>query len=76
MNILILDKTRNEQVIKLNQSGDPLRRLQPMPLPDGRLFLNADLLGDCGPGQTWERYATALQALPIDTIDAATLAGK
>jgi hypothetical protein len=38
-------------------------------LADGRFGLNADLLQDCGPGQTWDFYREFLGSLPADEID-------
>ena len=66
MNVLILTPNDATALEVLNAAGDPLHQLQPALLVDGRLALNADLLEDCGPGQTWERYGTLLRTLAFE----------
>lgn len=69
MNVLILDEDQLEELAELNGSGVTGRQLVPANLDDGRKFLDADLLEDCGPGQTWEHYATLLGDLEIVEIE-------
>ena len=69
MNVLILDEEQIDELQQLNESGVATRRLQARELEDGRFALNADLLEDCGPGQTWEHYADLLQALEEDEVE-------
>ncbi len=38
-------------------AAHPFKKIKPITLTDGRLAVNADLLTDCGPGQTWEDWA-------------------
>jgi hypothetical protein len=45
------------------------RQLTPALLVDGRKALNADLLEDCGEGQTWERYEQFLGGLEIEEVE-------
>ena len=66
--MLILSPEQAAQLSALNGTGDPFRQIIPSALADGRLALNADLLADCGPGQTWEHYGEFLAALPLETI--------
>lgn len=63
MNALILDETEIKQLETLNASAPPDRQLVTAPLKDGRHALNADLLADAGPGQTWNHYAGFIQSL-------------
>jgi hypothetical protein len=63
MNALILNETENTQLAALNASASPDRQLVTAVLKDGRHVLNADLLADAGPGQTWNHYAPFIQAL-------------
>ena len=46
------------------------RALAPVALADGRRVLNADLLDDCGAGQTWSAYADVLEGLPVIQVTA------
>jgi hypothetical protein len=68
MNALILDETERGQIEGLNAGGDGCRALHPVALVDGRFALNADLLADCGPGQTWEHYGELLAGLNVEEI--------
>ncbi|HYE30555.1 MAG TPA: hypothetical protein VEH27_03940 [Methylomirabilota bacterium] len=68
MNYLILTEENLTTLNNLNTTGDPLRRCEPITLTDGRSALNADLLNDCGPGQTWAHYGSFLQTLPVETV--------
>lgn len=70
MNALILDITQRGQIEGLNASGDGCRALHPVGLADGRFALNADLLADCGPGQTWAHYGELLTGLEVEEISA------
>lgn len=63
MNALILQETEMLQLAALNATERPDRQLTAAPLKDGRFVLNADLLSDAGPGQTWRHYAGFLQSL-------------
>lgn len=63
MNMLILTTEDKQELEAINYGGDPARQLQPVPLTDGNFGLNADLLEDCGPGQTWSWYAEFLDDL-------------
>jgi hypothetical protein len=68
MNVLILTETEAEELTALNASGEPARQLAPATLDDGRLALNADLLTDCGPGQTWAHYEALLDGLELADV--------
>ena len=68
MNMLILTADQRAAIEALNASGSPDRELAPVTLPDGRSALNADLLHDSAPGQTWAHYHAALAALPIEDV--------
>lgn len=63
MNALILNETEIKQLEALNASASPDRQLVTAVLKDGRHVLNADLLADAGPGQTWGHYAAFIQSL-------------
>lgn len=69
MNLLIVAPEKLAKIEELNAVGDPLRQLLPAALPDGRPALNADLLEDSGPGQTWETYGEILRGLPRETVE-------
>lgn len=62
MNFLILNNVQAEKIATLNASSPPDRQLTPAAMLDGRCALNADLLQDAGPGQTWSHFGTALAA--------------
>ncbi len=47
--------------ININQGGR--RSIQCREDAQGRQIIPAELLTDCGPGQTWEDYAEVLQSL-------------
>jgi len=64
MEILAIDAAALEALAPLNAAAPPTRRLEPVALGEGLHALNADLLQDCAPGQTWEHYAAWLQSLP------------
>ena len=68
MNMLILNLDQQAALAALNQTGDPSRQLQPVPVDETRAALNADLLQDCGSEQTWAHYAAFLQSLPAEEI--------
>jgi hypothetical protein len=68
MNMLILSADQMLDLQEMNESGSPLRRLEPVELPDGRQALNADLLMDLDPGETWWHYRTLLLDLPGDAV--------
>jgi hypothetical protein len=73
MNMLIVTPEEAMELATLNGTGDPTRELAPAPLQDGNYALNADLLEDCAPGETWEHYADFLEALPIENIPMAEI---
>ena len=68
MNMLILNEEQRANVEALNAIGSADRELAPVPLGDGRWGLNADLLNDSGPGQTWAHYGAALSGLPVEDL--------
>lgn len=68
MTMLILNADQLLELHALNASGSPHRRLEPVTLPDGRHVLNADLLMDLDPGETWWHYRVLLLDLPAETI--------
>ena len=70
MIMLILTAQQAEAIEAMNKEGSPLRRLEPVELPDGRRALNADLLTDLDPGETWWQYRTALLDFPAETVTA------
>lgn len=68
MKMLILTAEIKTELEAANHSGNPTRQLMPAALLEGRFGLNADLLRDCAPGQTWEHYREFLAALPVEEI--------
>ena len=70
MIMLILSAEQAEAIEAMNKEGSPLRRLEPVELPDGRRALNSDLLTDLDPGETWWHYRTALLDFPAETVGA------
>jgi hypothetical protein len=68
MKMLIVSSQAAAELEALNASGDPSRQLRPASLAGSRLALNADLLEDSGPGQTWEHYARVLAGLPQEEV--------
>jgi hypothetical protein len=70
MNALILNVENLTALQVLNENGDPSKQLNPVPLTNGNWALNADLLEDCGLGETWEHYAEFLQTLNSAAVDA------
>ena len=70
MIMLILSAEQAEAIEALNKEGSALRRIEPVELPDGRRALNADLLTDLDPGETWWHYRTALLDFPAETVTA------
>jgi hypothetical protein len=75
MIMLILTAQQAEAIEAMNKQGSPLRRLEPIELPDGRCALNADLLTDLDPDETWWQYRTALLDFPAETVTAFKEAG-
>jgi len=69
MEVLILDEEQADELAALNASGSSDRRLETAALIDDRRFLNADLLTDCGEGQTWEHYGEFLGGLELAEIE-------
>jgi hypothetical protein len=55
----------------MNSTGKSDRKIEPIALGDGRHALNADLLMDLDPGETWWHYRTLLLELPVETVEAA-----
>jgi hypothetical protein len=74
MNMLIVNADQTAAIEALNASGEPDRQLRPVPLLDCRFALNADLLLDCGKGQTWQHYADLLAVLPSEMVSSFPLA--
>jgi hypothetical protein len=70
MNMLILNAQKQGELAALNASGDPTLQLCGLPLMSGDAALTAELLSDCGEGQTWEHYGSLLQTLPISDVSA------
>jgi hypothetical protein len=68
MIMLILNADQLADLDELNASGPAQRRLEAIELPDGRRALNADLLMDLDPGETWWHYRTLLLDLPAETV--------
>jgi hypothetical protein len=68
MNMLILNSAKKSELATLNASGEPTLQLCALPLVSGDAALTAELLGDCGEGQTWEHYGSFLQTLPISDV--------
>lgn len=68
MIMLILNSEQMEDLHEMNNTGTTDRRLEPIVLPDGRHALNADLLLDLDPGETWWHYRTLLLDLPAETV--------
>lgn len=66
--MLTLNGEQQIALAALNASGEAGRRLEAMPLGDGRGVLNADLLADCGPGQTWAHYGALLGGLGVEVV--------
>ena len=60
MKILMIKASALSALDSKNNGESKAQRLQPALLKTGEPFLNADLLNDCGPGQTWERYANLI----------------
>jgi len=54
--ITISTELRAKLLAANEQSPD--RKLIPVELSDGTWVLNADILDDCGPGQTWDGFAS------------------
>lgn len=68
MNVLIVEESDEAALAALNAGSDD-RKLTPVALVDGRKVLNADLLNDSGPGQTWEAFGDFLDGLTIEDVD-------
>lgn len=68
MIMLILDDEQLIELQDLNASGSEFRKLEPVPLADGRRALNSDLLMDLDPGETWWHYRVLLLDLPAETV--------
>jgi hypothetical protein len=71
MNALILTEEERQTLEELNASGDSTRQLRPAELREGGFALNADLLEDSGPDQTWEHYGEFLRLLPMTELEPA-----
>lgn len=72
MKMLVLNVETKTELEAANYNGDANRQLIPVALADGRFGLNADLLQDCGPGQTWEFYRGFLGSLSVEEITSLT----
>jgi hypothetical protein len=70
MIMLILTDEQMFDLEEMNTNGSPLRRLEPIQLPDGRHALNSDLLMDLDPDETWWHYRTLLLDLPAESVTA------
>jgi hypothetical protein len=68
MIMLILNSDQLADLDEMNAIGSTNRRLEPIELLDGRRALNADLLMDLDPGETWWHYRTLLLDLPAETV--------
>ena len=68
MIMFILDEQQVAEIEELNKSGPKFRRLEPVPLLDGRYALNSDLLTDLDPGETCWHYRVLLLGLPAETV--------
>ena len=66
--MLVLNAETKTELEAANYNGDANRQLIPVALADGRFGLNADLLQDCGPGQTWEFYREFLASLSVEEV--------
>ena len=65
MKILMIKASVLSALDTKNNGESKGQRLQPAFLKTGEPFLNADLLNDCGPGQTWERYADLIASAEV-----------
>jgi hypothetical protein len=72
MKMLIVTGLEKTELVAVNYGGNPTKQIEPVALEDGRFALNADLLEDCGPGQTWEYYGAFLKALPVEVVSVLT----
>ena len=68
MNMLILNAQKQSELAALNAGGEATRQICAIPLTSGDTALTAELLSDCGEGQTWEHYGSFLQTLPISDV--------
>lgn len=71
MKMLILDDREMGRLAKLNEGNASLNRtLTAVELRDETWGIGADLLGDCGTGQTWEAWGELLRGLRQREVDA------
>lgn len=71
LDALIVPDPAHLLIDRLNESHAD-RKLYPVAATDGRNVLPADLLTDCGPGQTWADYAAVLTVLDRETVEMPT----
>ena len=69
MNALILNEDQVAEAQLLSEGRTNV--LSPVKLDEGRFILNADLLTDCAPGQTWAFAGDFLRSLPIEDVELA-----
>ena len=68
MKILMIKPSALSALDTKNNGESKAQHLQPAFLKTGEPFLNADLLNDCGPGQTWERYADLIASAEVRDV--------
>jgi hypothetical protein len=68
LDALIVPTPAHLLISRINESHAD-RKLEPVAATDGRNVLSADLLTDCGPGQTWADYAAVLTVLDRETVE-------
>ena len=68
MKILILKPSALAALDAKNTTKTNNQLLHPATLKTGESFLNADLLNDCNPGQTWEHYHDLLTSAEVRDI--------
>jgi hypothetical protein len=68
LDALIVTEQQAASIAAVNAEHASVLILYPFPCADGRIVLPADLLTDCGPGQTWVEYAPLLQAMARETV--------
>ncbi len=68
MKILILKPSALTTLDAKNTAETKNQLLHPGTLKTGESFLNADLLSDCNPGQTWEHYHDLITAAEVRDI--------
>lgn len=64
MIVLIVDESSKAQIDILNESNSQ-NKIEPSSSYDGRLFVNADILTECGTNAYWSDYGVILKKLAI-----------